>query len=163
MKAKQIMKIFKDTAYVRMGGSTEERKAAQYIADLISDMGLTAEIVPFEVPMATLQEATLTVDGKAVICKGYLNAGNHEVEAPFYYLRATDPFSLSQCKGKIVMVDGYLGYWLYQDLLESKYKHLAELGFVVNAVNQIHKESSIISKICLVDYTAFLSQKQGKI
>ncbi|MBE6925994.1 MAG: M28 family peptidase [Ruminococcaceae bacterium] len=119
MNAKEIMKIFEDTAYVRMGGSAEEEKTAQYLADMIRNMGLTAEIVPFEVPMATLQEAVLTVDGEAVVCKGYLNAGNHEVEAPFYYLRSTDPFSLSQCKGKIVMVDGYLGYWMYQDLLEN--------------------------------------------
>ena len=41
------------------------------------------------------------------------------VEAPLYYLRARDPWSLSQCRGKIVLVDGYMGYWLYQDLLEN--------------------------------------------
>jgi len=119
MNATQIMKIFEDTAYVRMGGSAEELKAAQYLAGLVENLGLKAEIVPFEVPMATLQEAVLTVDGETVTCKGYLNAGNHEVEAPFYYLRATDAYSLSQCKGKIVMVDGYLGHWMYQDLLEN--------------------------------------------
>ena len=99
MNAKQIMKIFEDTAYVRMGGSAEELKTAQYLAGLMEEMGLKADIVPFEVPMATLQEAVLTVDGETVTCKGYLNAGSHEVEAPFYYLRSTDPYSLSQCKG----------------------------------------------------------------
>ena len=119
MNANEIMKIFEDTAYVRMGGSPEELKAAQYLAGLVENLGLKAEIVPFEVPMATLQEAVLTVDGEAVTCKGYLNAGCHEVEAPFYYLRSTDAYSLSQCKGKIVMVDGYMGYWMYQDLLEN--------------------------------------------
>ena len=138
MNAKQITKIFKETAYVRMGGSAEERKAAQYLADLISGMGLTAEIVPFEVPMATLQEATLTADGEAVTCKGYLNAGSHEVEAPFYYLRATDAFSLSQCKGKIVMVDGYLGYWLYQDLLEN-----GAVGFITYDGNANYSDRDI--------------------
>ena len=119
MNVNQIMKIFEDTAYVRMGGSAEELKAAEFLAGQVENLGLKAEIVPFEVPMATLQEAVLTVDGEAVTCKGYLNAGNHEVEAPFYYLRSTDAYSLSQCKGKIVMVDGYLGYWMYQDLLEN--------------------------------------------
>ena len=117
MNANQIMKIFEDTAYVRMGGSAEELKTAKFLAGLVEEMGLKAEIVPFEVPMATLQEAVLTIDGETVTCKGYLNAGNHEVEAPFYYLRGTDSFSLSQCKGKIVMIDSYLGYWIYQDLL----------------------------------------------
>ena len=119
MKANEIMKIFEDTAYVRMGGSPEELKAAQYLAGRVVNLGLKAESVPFEVPKATLQEAVLTVDGEAVTCKGYLNAGCHEVEAPFNYLRSTDPYSLSSCKGKIVMIDGYLGYWMYQDLLEN--------------------------------------------
>ena len=92
MNANQIMKIFEDTAYVRMGGTEEELKTAQYLAGLIGELGLKAEIVPFEVPMATMQEAVLTVDGETVVCKGYLNAGSHEVEAPFYYLRHTDAF-----------------------------------------------------------------------
>ena len=119
MDAKQIMKIFEDTAYVRMGGSVEELKAAEYLKAKCAELGLNAEIVPFDVDMATLQEAKLLVDGQEITCKGYFNAGNAELEAPFYYLRSTDKYSLSQCKGKIVMVDGYMGYWMYQDLLEN--------------------------------------------
>ena len=119
MDAKQIMKIFQDTAYVRMGGSVEELKAAEYLKGKCAELGLTAEIVPFDVDMATIQEAKLIVDGREITCKGYFNAGNADLEAPFYYLRSTDKFSLSGCKGKIVMVDGYMGYWMYQDLLEN--------------------------------------------
>ncbi len=125
MDAKQIMKIFEDTAYVRMGGSVEELKAAEYLKNKCAELGLKADIVPFDVDMATIQEAKLLVDGEEITCKGYFNAGNAEVEAPFYYLRSTDKFSLSQCKGKIVMVDGYMGYWMYQDLLEN-----GAVGFV---------------------------------
>ena len=125
MDAKQIMEIFEDTAYVRMGGSPEELKAAQYIQQQVANMGLTAIIEGFPVQMANMQEAQLLIDGYAITCKGYLNAGSHEVEAPFYYLRSTDPFSLAQCKDKIVMVDGYLGFWLYADLLEN-----GALGFI---------------------------------
>ena len=119
MDAKQIMKIFEDTAYVRMGGTMEELKAAEYLKAKCAELGLNAEIVPFDVDMATIQEAKLLVDGQEITCKGYFNAGNAELEAPFYYLRSTDKYSLSQCKGKIVMVDGYMGYWMYQDLLEN--------------------------------------------
>ena len=125
MDAKQIMKIFEETAYVRMGGSMEELKAAQYIQTKCAELGLKAEIQNFDVDMATLQEASFEADGVEITCKGYLNAGNAAVEAPFYYLRSTDKFSLSQCKGKIVMVDGYLGYWIYQDILEN-----GAVGFV---------------------------------
>ena len=119
MDAKKIMNIFEETAYVRMGGSPEELKAAQYLKEQVAELGLEAEIRPFDVDMATIEEAVLLVDGQEITCKGYLCAGSHEVEAPFYYLRSTDPHSLSQCKGKIVMVDGYMGYWMYQDLLEN--------------------------------------------
>ena len=125
MDANQIMKIFEDTAYVRMGGSAEELKTAQYIQSRVGELGLKAEIVPFDVPMAAIQEAVFEADGVSVTCKGYFCAGSAEVEAPFYYLRNKEPYSLSQCKGKIVMVDGYLGYWVYQDLLEN-----GAVGFV---------------------------------
>jgi len=125
MDAKQIMKIFEDTAYVRMGGSIEELKAAEYLVEQCAKLGLKAEIQSFDVDMATIQEAKFYADGLEVSCKGYFNAGNAELEAPFYYLRSTDPYSLSQCKGKIVMVDGYMGYWMYQDLLEN-----GAVGFV---------------------------------
>ena len=119
MDAQNIMKIFADTAYVRMGGSAEELRCAEYLKAKCAEMGQEARIEGFDVQMATMQEAKLLIDGHEIPCKGYLNAGSAEVEAPFCYLPSTDPYSLSQCKGKIVMVDGYLGYWIYQDLLEN--------------------------------------------
>ena len=119
MNAEQIMKIFADTAYIRTGGSPEELRTAQYLQDKIVGLGLKAEIVPFDVPMSRIQEAVLQVDGVEVTCKGYLCAGSGEVEAPFYYLRDSSPYALSKCRGKIVMIDGYLGYWVYHDLLEN--------------------------------------------
>ena len=125
MDAGKIMKIFEDTAYVRMGGSMEEYRTAEYLKKLCAEMGLEARIEGFEVQMATMQEASFYVDGEAVVCKGYLNAGSSTVEAPFYYLRSTDKYSLSLCKGKIVMIEGYLGHWIYQDLLEN-----GAVGFV---------------------------------
>ena len=119
MDAQSIMKIFEDTAYVRMGGTAEELKAAEYLQAECAKLGLKAEIVPFDVDMATMQEAKLVIDSQEIPCKGYFNAGNAELEAPFYYLRANDKLSLSQCAGKIVMIDGYMGYWMYQDLIEN--------------------------------------------
>ena len=119
MKAADFMKIFADTAYVRMGGSAEELRAAQYLQQACADMGMKATLEPFQVDMSTIHEAELLVDGEKIPCKGYLCAGNAEVEAPLYYLRSTDPYSLSLCKDKIVMIDGYLGYWMYQDIREN--------------------------------------------
>lgn len=125
MNAEQIMQIFEDTAYIRTGGSPEELRTAEYIREKVTGMGKEAQIVPFEVSMATIQEAVFQADGESIPCKGYLCAGSGEVEAPLYYLRNTDPYSLSRCRGRIVMIDGYLGYWMYQDLLEN-----GAVGFV---------------------------------
>lgn len=119
MDANKIMQIFADTAYVRMGGSAQERRAAEYIQDQCAQLGLSAAIEPFEVDMASMRKAELVVDRESIPCKGYLCAGSAEVEAPLYYLRGKDAYSLSLCRGKIVLLDGYLGYWIYQDLMEN--------------------------------------------
>ena len=119
MDIQRINKIFADTAYIRTGGSDEELKCAEYLAGLCAEFGGKAQIQPFPVGMAKIQNAKLYADGEEVTCKGYLIAGNAEVEAPFYYMPNTDAYSLSLCKGKIVMIDGYMGYWRYQDILSA--------------------------------------------
>ena len=119
MDPKAIMKIFEDTAYIHTGGSAEELKAAEYIRSVAAGFGLASSLESFDVDMATMHEAVLEVDGVSGPCKGYFCSGSSTVEAPFYYLRTTDPYALSQCKGKIVMIDGYLGYWRYHDLVEN--------------------------------------------
>jgi len=138
MDAKQFMKLFEDTAYVRMGGTEEELKTARYIHKLLHDSGMEAQIEAFDVPMSTIQSARLTVDGEVIPCKGYLCSGSGAVEAPVYYLRSTDPWSLSQCRGKIVMVDGYLGYWVYQDILEH-----GAVGFITYDGNANYADCDI--------------------
>ena len=119
MNSDEIMEIFRDTAYVRMGGRPEEKKTADYLCGKAAQLGLKAEIEPFEVPLSDIRRAEFLADGESIPCKGYLCAGTATVEAPFYYLPSADRASLAQCRGKIVMIDGYLGYWIYQDLLEN--------------------------------------------
>lgn len=138
MDAKQIMQIFEDTAYVRMGGSGEELRCANYLKDRCAGLGLTAVIEDFEVDMADMEEALFEADGAAVPCKGYLCAGSGTVEAPLYYLRNTDKWSLSQCRGRIVMVDGYMSYWMYQDILEN-----GAVGFVTYDGNANYSDRDI--------------------
>ena len=138
MDATRIMKIFEETAYVRMGGSPEELRTAQYLQEQAAKLGLTAELEPFEVDMANIQEVVFLADGVEIPCKGYLCAGSAEVEAPFYYLRSTDPYSLSLCKGKIVMLDGYLRHWIYQDIREA-----GAVGFVTYDGNANYADRDI--------------------
>ena len=138
MEAVKMMEILQETAYVRTGGSPEERKAAEYIRSQVEAMGLKAELQPFEVPMATMHRAELWADDASIPCKGYFCAGSGEIEAPLYYLRHKDEYSLTLCKDKIVLVDGYMGYWLYQDLLEN-----GAVGFITYDGNANYADEDI--------------------
>jgi len=131
MDQKTIARIFEETAYVRTGGSPEELKTAEYIVSECAKFGCEAKLEAFEVDMSTISQAVLIADGRKIPCKGYLNAGNGDVEAPLYYLTDNTPYSLERCKGKIVLFDGYLGYWRYQDLL--KYGAVGFISFDGNA------------------------------
>lgn len=138
MDIQKINQIFEETAYVRMGGTEEELRCAEYLKEKCAELGLEAHLEAFDVQMATLKKAVLLVDGEEIACKGYFNTGSSEVEAPFYYLRSGDPHSLSKCKGKIVMTDGYLGYWRYQDFLEN-----GAVGFITHDGNANYVDEDI--------------------
>ena len=138
MDKPQIMQIFNDTAYVRMGGSDEELRAAQYIQDVCKGFGTDAVIESFDVPMAKISKATLTVDGKNVPCKGYFCCGSGDTEGELYYLTDSDRLSLSGGKGKLVIFDGYLGYWRYRELIEN-----GALAFITYDGNVNYSDNNI--------------------
>lgn len=138
MNIQQINQILADTAYVRMGGRESELKCANYLKDKCEELGLEAYFEEFEVDMADMEEAELVVDGKAIPCKGYLCCGSSEVTAPLYYMPHDDVYSLAGCKGKIVLNDGYMGYWRYQDLLEN-----GAVGFITYDGNANYADEDI--------------------
>ena len=119
MELSKMKQILTDNAYVRTGGSDEEKRCAEYIQAVCAELGLEARLEEFPVALAHIHKAELFCDGEAVPCVGYACAGCGEVEAPLYYLTATDPWSLSQCKGKIVLSDKLMGYWTYKDIREA--------------------------------------------
>ena len=141
MTGTQIMKIFDDTAYIRTGGSPAEKKAAEYIAEEVRKLGLTPTLESFDVEMSTMQNACLTVDGREIPCKGYRLCGSGTVEAPLYYMTTTDKTALKGAKGKIVLLDGALRYWLYQDLLEA-----GAVGFITYTNNANYPDDDIDDK-----------------
>ena len=125
MKLEFINKILADTAYVRMGGREEEKRAAEYLVGACNEFVNGAYIEKFPVDLADIKRAKLYADGEEIACKGYFLCGDGIAEGELYYLRATDKYSLSLCRGKIVMIDTYLGYWRYRDLIEN-----GAIGFI---------------------------------
>ena len=138
MDTVRINQIFADTAYVRTGGTEEELRCARYLMDRCADLEVEARLEDFEVDMARIKRAALFADGEEIPCKGYFNAGSGEIEAPLYYLTGEDKGSLAACRGKIVMIDGYLGYWRYQDILEN-----GAVGFITYDGNANYTDEDI--------------------
>ena len=138
MNKEKMMKILEDTAYIRLTGTPEVTQAAKYIQNQCAKMGLKATLEPFEVELATIKKAQLFADGVELPCKGYFLAGSGEVEAPLYYLRSMEDYNLAKCKGKIVLVDCYMDYWVYQDLLKN-----GAVGFITYDGNPYYADSDI--------------------
>ncbi|MBQ8288157.1 MAG: Zn-dependent exopeptidase M28 [Clostridia bacterium] len=138
MNAEKIMQIIRDTAYTRTGGSAEELACANYLKNIADEMGVPAYLEEFPVNMATVKDAHLYIDGEEVECKGYMCAASETVEAPLYYMPANDPYSLSQVKGKIVLLDGYLGHWTYRDIVER-----GAVGFITYDGNANYADCDI--------------------
>ena len=141
MNTLKMNQILNDTAYVRLGGREAELKCAKYLQKCCEDIGLKANIEPFEVDLADIHEVKLIVDGKEIECEGYMCSGNGDVEAPLYYLRGTDPYSLKQCKGKIVLIDGYIRYWTYHDILDN-----GAVGFITYEGNANYVDEDIMER-----------------
>ena len=137
----KINQILNDTAYERLGGRPEELRCAEYLQKCCKEIGLAAKLESFEVDLGDIHEAKLYVDGEEIPCKGFMCAGSGEVEAPLYYLRNQDAYSMKQCKGKIVLIDGYMKYWTYQDLVDQ-----GALGFIVYDSNANYADEDIIQR-----------------
>ena len=119
MKQEKIREILERTDYIRTSGSEEEKTAAGYLAECCREYGVQAALEPFEVETAEILEAVLTADGRDIPCRGYKLCGSGSVEAPLCYLPNTDPASCAQAKGKIVLLDTGITYWVYHDLLDA--------------------------------------------
>ena len=148
MTQEWIREILDRTDCVRFSGSAEEKAAAEYLKSLCEAQGAAAWLEPFDVAAAEIRSECLTADGKEIPCRGYLLCGSGSVEAPLCYLPNTDAASIASAKGKIVLLDSSLTYWLYHDLLDA-----GAVGFITYAGN-VHYADRDIDRIALRPYVS---------
>lgn len=141
MKLSKITKILNDTDYVRIGGTEDELRAAEYLAGLCREIGADTAIESFPMQAADIKEAKLTADGREIPAKAFKNCGNANIEAPFLYLPNTDPASLENVKGKIVLLDSGVGYWIFKDLYDK-----GAAGIITHDGNVNYRDSDIDQK-----------------
>ena len=119
MTYEKIRSILKRTDCVRFSGTDGEREAAEYLKSLCEAQGVPAYLESFDVDTAEIHAARLVADGREIPCRGYRLCGSGSVEAPLCYLPNTDAASLCRAKGKIVLLDTAVTYWVYHDLLDA--------------------------------------------
>ena len=141
MNTRQVHQILKDTDFVHTSGTEQELQVANYLAAQCEKLGVKAHLEAFGVPMADMHESHLYCDGKEIPGKGYRLCGNGDIEAEFLYLPDTDPASLVKAKGKIVLLDGGLRHFVYQDLLEA-----GIAGVITASGNVNYRDSDVDDK-----------------
>ena len=130
MNTREIRQILKDTDFIHTSGTPEELRVAEYLAQKCRALGAETRLEAFPVEMAEVRDAQLLADGRTVPCKGYKCCGSGTVTAPLCYLPNTDPAALTAVRGKIVLLDTGVGFFLYQDLLAN-----GAVGFITYTGN----------------------------
>lgn len=116
MNKKDIRAILRETDHMRVSGTEDERRTAEYLRGLCAGMGAETRLEPFAVPMGDVRSASLTADGKDVPCRGFRCCGSGEVEAPLCYVPLVDKASLERVRGKVVLLDVGVTHFVFQDL-----------------------------------------------
>ena len=120
MSTVELMKIFADTDFVHRSGTPEELKVAEYLKERCEELGVPARIEGFRVPMAEINEAHVSADGREIPCKGFFCCGSGSVTAELYYCPSLDKVTLAGVKDRIVLLDTQgIGFFGYKDLMEA--------------------------------------------
>lgn len=122
---KREMELLEKVGFTRIAGSPEEEKAAQILKEECDKLGVPAIIQPFEIEQGIVEEATLEIlepFQQEIPVTGYQCAQNtpeEGLEAPFLYVENADDVSLSDARGKIVLVNGYMRVPLFRKLMKA--------------------------------------------
>lgn len=122
---KREMELLEKIGFTRIAGSPEEEKAARILKEECDKLGVPAIIQPFEIEQGIVEEATLEIlepFQQEIPVTGYQCAQNTPevgLEAPFLYVENADDVSLSDARGKIVLVNGYMRVPLFRKLMKA--------------------------------------------
>ncbi|MDD6466904.1 MAG: M28 family metallopeptidase [Erysipelotrichaceae bacterium] len=125
MNGTRAYELLNQMGFVRVGGSKEERTAAQILMDEIHQLNQPCTLEEFEVNAQTIEHVcfeTITPIQKQYEVTAYGYSGNTPeggIEAEFYYMETIGEVDKIQAKGKIVLVNGYLGRKTYEAIVEA--------------------------------------------
>ena len=117
-------KLLQDLSFVRVSGRGDEEKAADLIVKALEAEGLAARKETFEVDSFNVESGVLEVLApftKQYDVTTYANCGTTPeggLEAELCYFESDNEVCRKNVKGKIALVNGYLGRAVYKALVE---------------------------------------------
>ncbi len=121
---KRAYDLLEKISFTRIGGSEEEKQAANIIEDEIKSMGLEAYQEKFDVPFFEVKKVEFEVLAPykktyEVTVVGRSGSTPEEgLEADFIYVSEVDLIQHMDVKGKIVLLDGHVSYEAFRDLIK---------------------------------------------
>ncbi|MFI3326272.1 MAG: M20/M25/M40 family metallo-hydrolase [Clostridia bacterium] len=120
---KTAFELLKEIGFVRNAGTPEELKAAKILQAHAQNAGAVATIVPFEIAEGNVFTAKFEITEpyqKEYKVTGYKCCENCEdLEAEFLYVENALDANLTNAKGKIVLVNGYLRLPAFRKILDA--------------------------------------------
>ncbi len=105
-------------SFTRMGGTTEELKAANIIKEQIESFGGKAILFPFQITSFKVNNASLSSNNNNYYVSGVKGSGNIDETLPFYYMETILDTDMYDIEGKIVLINGIMNKKIYQKLLK---------------------------------------------
>lgn len=125
---KNLTDYVKELSFVRVGGSAEERKAAERILEEIARIAASAgredirgEYIPFRIPGANVRKCSVRAAGREIPCAAFLRSGNIDRVCRLVYLddaSEIDFAGVGDLEGSVVLLNKLTD--------EKAYKRLAE-------------------------------------
>lgn len=122
---KKTSALLKTMSFERFGGTKEELKCAKLIQEELKKIKLDSKLESFPVQMGNIKKAKLEVVAPFkmdIECNAYMCCANTPakgIEADFYYFEQASEVNVKQAKGKICLVNGYVGMKLYKDFAKA--------------------------------------------
>lgn len=127
---KELMDFVKKLSFVRVGGSPEEKKAAELILGEVNRIAQEAgreeirgEYMPFQIPDAKVAKCSLRAQGREIPCAPFLRSGNIDRECGLVYLDGAseiDFAGVGDLEGKVVLLNRMADEDTYKRLVEHK-------------------------------------------
>ena len=125
-----LLDFIKELSFVRIGGSAEERQAAERI---LKEVNLAAEeagredikgsLMPFSIPSAQVKRCTVSAAGRELFCAPLLRSGNIDRECKLLYLDNASDIDFSgvgDLSDTAVLLNGLGDEEVYTRLIEHK-------------------------------------------